>query len=131
VDPEMVGECMDGCSLCNKSCPGAFIPRSDIENMIFGRTRTEDENPFGQYKDHLVTHAKDEKIHYARVAGGTVTALFTYALEEGIIDGAIVAGYDEDEPWKVKAKIATSKEDLVACVRSKYAICNILTTLAN
>jgi len=86
--------------------------------MIFGRKRTEEEELFGQYKDHLVTHAKNEKVHYAGVAGGTVTALLLYALEEGIIDGAIVAGYDENEPWKVKAKIAKTKEDLLTCVRS-------------
>ncbi len=68
-------------------------------------------------------------VHHAGVAGGSVTAFLLYALENGIIDGAIVAGYDENEPWKVKAKIATKKEDLLNCVRSKYAICNILTAL--
>ncbi len=129
VDPELIGECLEGCNLCNKACPGAFIPKSELEEMIFGRKRTEDEKPFGQYKDHLVTHAKDEKVHHAGVAGGTVTALLLYALEKGIIDGAIVAGYDENEPWKVKAKIAKTKEDLLNCVRSKYAICNTVSAL--
>jgi coenzyme F420 hydrogenase subunit beta len=129
VDPELMGECMEGCNLCNNVCPGAYIPKSELEAMIFGRKRTEEEELFGQYKDHLVTHAKNEKVHYAGVAGGTVTALLLYALEEGIIDGAIVAGYDENEPWKVKAKIATTKEDLLNCVRSKYAICNTVSVL--
>ncbi len=129
VDPELMGECMEGCNLCNNACPGAFIPRSGLEEMIFGRKRTEDEKLFGQYKDHLVTHSKDEKVQHAGVAGGTVTALLLYALEEGIIDGAIVAGYDENEPWKVKAKIAKTKEDLLTCVRSKYAICNTVSAL--
>jgi len=129
VDPELMGECMEGCNLCNNACPGAYIPKSELEAMIFGRKRTEEEELFGQYKDHLVTHAKNEKVHYAGVAGGTVTALLLYALEEGIIDGAIVAGYDENEPWKVKAKIAKTKEDLLTCVRSKYAICNTVSAL--
>ncbi|MCH7733173.1 MAG: 4Fe-4S binding protein, partial [Candidatus Marinimicrobia bacterium] len=95
VDPEMRGECIKTCTLCNNACPGAFIPKTELEEMIFGRKRREDENLFGQYKDHLVTHSKDERVHHAGVAGGTVTALLLYALEEGIIDGAIVAGYDE------------------------------------
>ncbi|MBW1869562.1 MAG: 4Fe-4S binding protein, partial [Deltaproteobacteria bacterium] len=128
VDPEITGEC-EGCDSCSSVCPGAFIPRSEMEEMVFGRKRKDDENFFGQYKEHLVTYAKHEKIHHAGVGGGTVTALLLYALDEGIIDGAIVAGYDENEPWKVKAKIATNKEDLLNCVRSKYAICNILTAL--
>jgi coenzyme F420 hydrogenase subunit beta len=130
VDPELVGECKEErCDLCNEVCPGASIPRSELEEMVFGRKRNEDENPFGQYREHLVTHAKDEKVHHAGVAGGTVTALLLYALEEGIIDGAIVAGYDEAEPWKVKAKIAKTRDDLLSCVRSKYAICNTVSAL--
>lgn len=128
VDPEMTGECQS-CNNCSSACPGAFIPISEMEEMVFGRKRKEDEKPFGQYKEHLVTYAKDDKVHHAGVAGGSVTALLLYALEKGIIDGAIVAGYDENEPWKVKATIATKKEDLLNCVRSKYAICNILTAL--
>lgn len=130
VDPELVGECKEeSCDLCSKVCPGAFIPRSELEEMIFGRKRNEDENLFGQYREHFATHAKDEKVHHAGVAGGTVTALLLYALEGGIIDGAIVAGYDQAEPWKVKAKIVKTKDDLLSCVRSKYAICNTVSAL--
>ncbi len=129
VDPELVGKCrVESCNLCSEVCPGAFIQRSELEEMVFGRKRKEEET-FGQYKEHLVTHAKDEKVHHAGVAGGTVTALLLYGLEEGIIDGAIVAGYDEAEPWKVKAKIVKTKDDLLSCVRSKYAICNTVSAL--
>ncbi len=130
VDPELVGQCKkESCQLCSEVCPGAFIPRSELEEMIFGRKRKEDEEIFGQYKVHLVTHAKDEKVHQAGVAGGTVTALLLYALEEGIVDGAIVAGYDETEPWKVKAKVVKTKDGLLSCVRSKYAISNMVSAL--
>lgn len=129
VDPEMAGDCIEGCVLCNIACPGALIQKSELEDMIFGRKSNENEKPFGQYQEHLVTHAKHENVHHAGVAGGTVTALLLYALEEGIIDGAIVAGFDETEPWKVKAKIVTTREDLMKSVRSKYAICNIVSAL--
>ncbi len=44
VDPVLVGECKEeSCDLCNKVCPGAFIPRSELEEMILGRKRNEDE----------------------------------------------------------------------------------------
>ncbi len=129
VDPEMAGDCIDGCVLCNEVCPGALIPKSELEGMVFGRKSNENEKPFGQYQEHLVTHAQHQDVHHAGVAGGSVTALLLYALENGIIDGAIVAGYDETEPWKVKAKIVKTKEDLMKSVRSKYAICNIVSAL--
>jgi len=38
VDPEMTGECQS-CNNCSSACPGAFIPISEMEEMVFGRKR--------------------------------------------------------------------------------------------
>ena len=128
-DPEHVGECAPGCHLCSKVCPGSYIPLTKLEEMVFGRVRSEDERMFGIYRDAFCGYAADSDIHKAGVAGGMVTALLAYGLESGKLDCAIVAGWDEKEPWKVKPKIATTREELMATARSKYSISQSLTAL--
>ena len=43
-------------------------------------------------------------------------------LESGEIDGALVVCSDDKVPWKGKPIIARTKEDLIASLKSKYAI---------
>ena len=42
------------------------------------------------------------------------------ALAEGLIDGAVLAGFDPDIPYEAKAFVATSREEILACAGSKY-----------
>jgi len=128
-DPEFVGECAPGCHLCSKVCPGSYIPLTELEKMVFGRVRSEDERMFGIYRETYCGYAANPDIHKAGVAGGIVTALLAYGLESGILDCAIVAGWDENEPWKVKPKIATTRDELMTMARSKYSISQSLTAL--
>ena len=45
----------------------------------------------------------------------------TFALEQGIIDGAIVAGTGE-RPWEPEPLIATSREEILKARGTKYSI---------
>ena len=54
---------------------------------------------FGTYKEVVCARSTDKDIQKVSQDGGIVTALFAYALEENIIEGAIVAG-DTEDPWK-------------------------------
>ncbi len=76
----------------------------------------------GQYKTAVSARATDPAILARAQDGGVVTQLFAYALEEGIIDGAIVAGQG-DEPWKPEPVVATSCEELLAAQGTRYNIC--------
>ena len=52
----------------------------------------------GKYKACVSARSTDKEILKGAQDGGIVTSLFAYALEEGIIDGAIVAGtYDDGD----------------------------------
>jgi coenzyme F420 hydrogenase subunit beta len=53
--------------------------------------------------------------------GGIVTQLFAFALENGIIDGAIVAGPGA-KPWQPRPFIATTREELLSARGTKYNI---------
>jgi coenzyme F420 hydrogenase subunit beta len=52
--------------------------------------------------------------------GGVVSALLIELLEQGAIDGALVARPSEREPWKGVAHLARTAEEVVACAGSFY-----------
>jgi coenzyme F420 hydrogenase, subunit beta len=87
----------------------------------------------GKYKSVVAARSADKEILKGAQDGGIVTALFAYALDEGIIDGAIVAGSYEDDPnvestasqnhhWRPKPIVATTKAELLAARGTKYNI---------
>ncbi len=119
----------DQCALCSQACPGSYIPLTKLEEMVFGRTKTADERQFGIYRSLYAGHAIAPEIRKAGVSGGAVNALLAYGLEAGILDCAIVAGWDEAEPWKVAPKIVTTRQELIECSRSKYSISQTLSAL--
>ena len=75
----------------------------------------------GQYKAVYKAKAGCEDILSKAQDGGIVTAMFAYALETGIIDGAIVAGPGE-EAYKPEPMIATTVDELLAARGTKYSI---------
>jgi coenzyme F420 hydrogenase subunit beta len=76
----------------------------------------------GKYKQVVSARSTDKEILKGAQDGGIVTQLFAYALEEGIIDGAIVAG-PGSEPWKPEPMVAMTKADLMAARGTKYNLC--------
>lgn len=75
----------------------------------------------GNYKSVVSARAADPEILKRSQDGGIVTQLFAYALEEGIIDGAIVAG-PGDEPMKPEPVVATTRDELLAARGTRYTI---------
>ena len=84
--------------------------------------------PFGTYKEVMALKAKDAKISGVSQDGGVVTALLCYALDKGVIDGALVAGKG-DTPWMPKPVIATTKEEIIAAAGTKYTINPVVSVL--
>ena len=109
-------DCPDNCFICSEACPGRNLPFSEMEQMIFGRRRKEDpdEEMFGIHKNYMVTHAVDDQIHQTGVAGASVSALLIHGLETGLLDAAIVAGYDKEKPWQVRPFLVTDREGVLA-----------------
>lgn len=84
--------------------------------------------PFGTYKEVMALKAKDGKIAGVSQDGGVVTALLCYALDKGVIDGALVAGKSET-PWLPKPMVATTKEEIIAAAGTKYTISPVVSVL--
>ncbi len=75
----------------------------------------------GKYKLCVSARSTDKAILKKSQDGGIVTQLFKFALEEGFIDGAIVAG-PSDEPWRPRPFIATTVDELMTSPGTKYNI---------
>jgi coenzyme F420 hydrogenase subunit beta len=75
----------------------------------------------GTYKFCVSARSTDKEILKKSQDGGIVTQLFKFALEGGIIDGAIVAG-PGDEPWKPCPFIATTVDELMQARGTRYNI---------
>ena len=61
----------------------------------------------GTYKEAISARATDKKIQDVSQDGGIVSALLCYALDEGIIEGAVVAGTPDDD-WRPVPTVVTS-----------------------
>jgi coenzyme F420 hydrogenase subunit beta len=76
---------------------------------------------FGKYKEVMALKAKDAKITGVAQDGGVVSAVLCYALDQGVIDGALLAG-KSDTPWLPKPVVATTREQILAAAGTKYTI---------
>ncbi len=116
--PVLVKECKV-CGICAQVCPKYGLPMQDLEKSVFGRERTPEE-AFGVHRRIVVAKTTDERISEACQDGGIVTTLLTFALEEGLIDGAALSGTNEKEPLRTVPKLATTKDEIVACTGTRY-----------
>jgi len=116
--PTMKGKC-ELCQVCYYSCSAAEFPKDDVEQAIFGRTRTADE-PIGIYKTVANARSKKQEILQKSQDGGVVTSILGYALETGKIDAAVVTGIDKKMPWKSLPTVAVDYADVLEAAGTKY-----------
>lgn len=101
--PKLIDKC-DGCGVCYKQCP---------------RTITTEEDLIGK-----IRHAYCAKTAIPELKGqdgGIITSVLAYALEEGLIDCAIVTTKSDEEPWKPVPIVAKTYEDLLSSSGSIYS----------
>jgi coenzyme F420 hydrogenase subunit beta len=80
------------------------------------------EDPYlGKYMTCVSARSTDKEILEKAQDGGIAATLLIYALEQGIVDGVIVAGKGE-LPWKPRPFIARSRKDVLKAQRSKFNI---------
>ena len=82
----------------------------------------------GTYKEAISARATDKKIQDVSQDGGIVSALLCYALDEGIIEGAVVAGTPDDD-WRPVPTVVTSSAEVIAAAGTKYSMSPTLSVL--
>ncbi len=76
----------------------------------------------GKYADVMTVRATDKSLQKKMQDGGIVSGLFIHALENGVIDGAVVA-MPTDQPWNPEPYVATTAEEIIAAAGTKYVLC--------
>ncbi len=109
-----------GCHRCYDSCPGIGIDLQDCSEKSFSDFEIK-ENPYiGRYLQCYIGHTNDEILRESAASGGMVSQFLIWLLENRMIDGALVTGFDNNSPLKVRSYIARSKEDIINAKGSKY-----------
>jgi len=106
------------CGLCAKVCPAYPIDMDKFNEFVFGKIPND--TFLGNFINLYVGHSTDSKIRWESASGGLVTSLLIFALEEGIIDGAVVTKMKKDCPLETETTIAQNKEEIVSGNKSKY-----------
>ena len=113
----------EGCSLCAMACLRLDPSLDVLEKMVFGERRRI-ERPDGEYRFKTLARATDERILARGQDGAAVTALLSWGMDTGELDGAVVAAPSEDVPWLDEPKLVRSSEELLKTAGSRYTYCS-------
>lgn len=116
--PHLDKERCNQCGICFESCPGHIIDFKQLNQEIFGKEP--DDIVWGNFLHCYMGHATDYDIRFNSASGGLVTTLLIFALEQGIIDGALVSRMREDRPLEPQPFIARTSEEIISAAKSKY-----------
>ncbi len=112
------------CNICLDVCPGHEVNFPQIESEL-SRVDMDSDGSLeygiiGKYINCYNGYSCDHAIRYESSSGGLITALLIFALEERIIDGALVTRMDKNDPLKPESFIARTKEEIINASKSKY-----------
>jgi coenzyme F420 hydrogenase subunit beta len=93
--PEIEEDKCIACGLCFKSCPGYSIDFEELNSRIF--EKQPEDRFIGNYLKCYVGHSNDKEVRYGSSSGGIATQLLIFALEKGLIDGALVTRMSENQ----------------------------------
>lgn len=116
--PELTGDC-NACGVCYLACPRTFLPMTSMQQWLFN---TGDIPPLGTYTQATLASSNSEAIMQRSPDGGIVTTLFTYLLEQKLVDAVITSGKQHDCTWcyHPKPMIVTDSKYLLECMDRKY-----------
>lgn len=121
--PKRTMDCV-GCSICYDAC---YMLRhsliADIEASLLGWGKKES---IGIHRRVLAARSKQSDVRKACQDGGIVTTLLLYALDNGIIDSALVVGSDA---WKPVACVARTRDEIILAAGTKYGVVPVLKEL--
>ena len=121
--PKRTVDCV-GCYTCYDAC---YMLRhnliKDIEGDIMGWGKKES---IGLCRRAVIARTKDTGLVKTCQDGGIVTTLLLYALDSGIIDGALVAGRDN---WAPVACVAKTRDEIMLAAGTKYGVVPVLKEL--
>jgi coenzyme F420 hydrogenase subunit beta len=112
---------------CYRFCPRTATDLDALDEMVFGAKRTDP--ILGSYRALNMVKSEDSAVHSAGQYGGVVSALVIQALEQGLIDAALLTKYSERKGMLPRPAVARTREEVLACSGSKYTAAPTLSEL--
>lgn len=110
------------CSLCLNVCSGKGIDMKKYTSIIYENENLKHDKYLGYYDQCFSGYSKDDDIRYHSASGGCLSSFLIYLLEKKIIDGAVVVGWDNNNPMSPRTYIARNKDEIIAARSSKYCV---------
>ena len=104
------------CGFCFDICPGQSIDFMKLNSEIFQKIP---DDIIGN-NIRCYTGRSQTEVHELSTSGGLISELLIFALEEGIIDGALVTKMNIKKPFDPEIFVARSKSEILSAVKSKY-----------
>jgi coenzyme F420 hydrogenase subunit beta len=116
--PRLVKKC-EICGICPRVCARFDFSQAALEKLVFERERNPGEE-FGIYRRLVIARAKDDNILRVCQDGGLVSGLLTFALNNGIIDSAIVSGTVREKPLFPLPRLVSTPREVLECAGTRY-----------
>jgi coenzyme F420 hydrogenase subunit beta len=114
------------CGICFNVCAGYDFDPKILDTSILEKKQKH--ILIGNYLNCYIGHSNETDIRYNSASGGLITQILIFALEEGIIDGALVTKMKKDNPLEPEPFIARTKEEIIESSKSIY--CPVPANLA-
>jgi len=112
---------LDRCTVehgrCFAYCPMTFFDAEAASQFVFGQSS--DSSEIGHVTGVVASRSKDLDLAVAGQAGGTVSTLMEMAIEQGLIDSAVLTTIPPGEEYP-HGTVATTVQEIVSCVGSRY-----------
>jgi coenzyme F420 hydrogenase subunit beta len=116
--PRVIESKCTNCGLCKELCPAANENYKQLNQFVFGKMP---ENKFlGNFINCYTGYTTDDGLRYKATSGGVITSLLLFALREGLIDGAVLTRFNNEDPLKAEPFIARTREEILSAIGSKY-----------
>jgi len=116
--PKLVKKC-EVCGICARICPRFEFSQEALEMLAFG-TAHKSTGQFGVFRRLVIAQATGDAMRRVCQDGGVVSALLTYAFDNGIIDSAIVSDVSKEKPWFAVPRLISNSRDVLRCAGTRY-----------
>jgi len=108
----------NSCGVCARVCPGYKVDFAELNVAAFGKEPSDYST--GECLNCYVSHSTDRDLRFNSASGGLASQILIYALEHGLIDGALVTRMNSANPLESEAFIARSAKEILDASKSKY-----------
>lgn len=115
-----VEKCIE-CGRCLKVCAGRGVEIEKRAKDLFGETPKYNKL-LGYYIKTYKGYSTEYENRFHCASGGCLSQFLIWLLDKGVIDGAVVTGFESDRPMLPRVYIARKREEVLAGKSSKYCV---------